>query len=132
VSRTVRESISLEPFTIYAAFNYAECALWWVIGVFVCVRARRKIGRQKFSLFAAGAVLVVFGLSDWFEASREGAIPAWLWAMKIVCGAGLLACRFSYLGWHQFHWRRGELWFAVFCLVAVIAVIWLQHRWVAE
>jgi hypothetical protein len=53
---------------------------------------------------------------------------SWLWALKIACGAGLLACRFGYIGWRRFSWRRAELWFGLACLAEVLAVIRLQGR----
>ncbi|MGI8603051.1 MAG: hypothetical protein ACR2OZ_08625 [Verrucomicrobiales bacterium] len=117
-----------DQLTWYAAFNYVEGVLWFLIGAFTVFYSRKKGGRKQFALASAAALLFIFGVSDWLEASREATVPAWLWVLKIACGAGLFACRFGYLGWDQFHWKRSEFWGGLFCLGGVVTVMLLQQQ----
>ncbi|MEP3213037.1 MAG: hypothetical protein ABJQ29_07590 [Luteolibacter sp.] len=79
-------------------------------------------------MFAASFGFLLFGISDFLEASTYGDMPPWLWAMKMGCAAWLLACRFSYIGWRNFRFTDRYFLFALFCLAASIAVILLANR----
>lgn len=114
-------------FDWYRNFNLLEGVLWVGVAVFLVSRVKPATRRQRLALWGAVVTFVVFGISDWLEAGRQGRVPLWLYAVKIACGAALLACRFTWLGWRHWHWRRPEVVFALFCLVAVAGAIWVQY-----
>jgi len=74
-------------------------------------------------VFAASFGFVLFGITDLLEAARVGAVPAWLWAFNITCGALLLSCRICYVGWKDFRPNDRWLLFSLFCLAATVALI---------
>jgi len=97
------------------------------VAVFLVCRVTPATRGQRVALWGAAVTFVVFGISDWLEAGLQGRVPLWLYAMKIACGTALLICRFTWLGWQHWHWRRREVVFATLCLIAVSYAIWVQY-----
>lgn len=111
----------------YNAFNAIEAALWVVVAITIAVRVPCANWRQRSGALLGSTAFVAFGGSDLLEIGRAGALPLWLWGLKIVCGCAILAARFTWLGWSQFRWRSREFLFGFACLIAVIFVIVVQR-----
>ncbi len=108
-------------------FNRVEALLWCGVAVLLLWRLHPKNPRQRRAKGMAVAGFLLFGASDWLEAAAVGRVPLWLYAMKIACGALLLASRFTWIGWRHWHWRHRDFLFGVFCLLVVLAAIWFQY-----
>lgn len=113
---------------MYAWFNYVEAVLWIAVAVFLAVRVPRRLRAELLGVVIGCIAFVMFGLTDVLEAPYFGRLPWWLWAAKVVCGAGILAARYTYIGWNRWRWHDREMLFATACAVAVGVVIVLQ-RW---
>lgn len=116
-----------DPFFIYVIFNRLEGAAWIAVAIGLPFVVRPATARQKWSVFGASLGFVLFGVTDFLEAPLRGQLPAWLWIFKIVCAALILSCRFSYIGWNRFRLTDRYFLFGVACLIATLAVIWLQQ-----
>ena len=73
-------------------YNYIEVALWPSLGVLIAIHGLRNRGVIRHDCLVAAAVLGVFGISDWFEATtgNEWWHPWWLLLWKATCVAALL------------------------------------------
>jgi hypothetical protein len=119
----------LEPdtvMTIYQRFNQLECLLWWAMAVGIWRAVKRTTSRQRNVMLVASGVLVIFGVSDYYEAQCRGAVPPWLWVMKIGCAVALLACRFHFIGWENFTLQDRTMKLGLACLAACILVMLMQ------
>lgn len=112
----------------YVNFNLLEGVLWWVVAVIVAIRCPASSPQQRWAATGGSMAFVIFGITDWFECRYEGQIPLWLWGMKIACGAAFLTARYTWLGWGNVRFPNREFWFALFCLVCVIGLIWFQSE----
>ena len=83
---------------VYRVFNYAECAAWISIGLFLIFRYRAFKPDRLLWIRIAIPTFVLFGISDYVEAGEYGHVPYWLWCWKIICGAVLVRCRYGYIG----------------------------------
>jgi hypothetical protein len=111
----------------YARFNVVEGVLWMAVAAVVALRTPAADSRQRWAARCGVLALAAFGATDWLECRYEAIIPLWLWAMKIACGGAILAARYTWLGWRRFRFQEREVMFAVFCLVCVAGLIWLQR-----
>ena len=68
-------------------FNYAEVAIWPVMGVVLLAAGFRRTGVVRRDYWLAAAVLVAFGPTDYFEAEHgnEWWHPWWLLLWKAAC-----------------------------------------------
>lgn len=114
-----------DPDTIIPHFNRAEAVVWFVVALCLPFVVKSASRRQHICVFAASLGFVLFGITDLLEAGRVGAVPAWLWAFKIACGAYLLVCRILYIGWENFRVHDRWLLFGLFCLAVSVALITL-------
>lgn len=82
-------------------FNYAEIAIWPVIGVVLLVASFRRTGKIRRDYRLAAVVLLAFGPTDFFEASHGNQWwePWWLLLWKTTCVGALVAILFN-------AWRR--------------------------
>lgn len=92
------------PHTLYDLsefYNYIEVVLWPTLGVVIAVHGVRRAGRTRRDCLLAALVLIVFGISDWFEANtgNEWWHPWWLFLWKAACVLALLAIILQ-------NWRR--------------------------
>ncbi len=117
-----------DPMLIYEIFNRLEGAVWFGLAIGLSFYLRPRSKRQRYSVAAASLGFILFGISDFLEAPLRGQLPIWLWIYKIACAALILSCRFFYVGWHRFRLSDRYVLFALFCLIASIAVIYLQHQ----
>jgi hypothetical protein len=117
-----------DPMLIYETFNKLEGVLWFAIALALPFSIRPRTLRQILSIAAAALGFILFGISDFLEAPLQGQLPAWLWIYKIACAAFILSCRFSYIGWQNFHLSDRYVLVALFCLLASAAAIYLQYR----
>ncbi len=111
----------------YNAFNAIEAALWAVVAITIAVRVPCANWQQRSGALIGSTAFVAFGGSDLLEIGRAGALPLWLWGLKIGCGCAILTARFTWLGWNHFRWRSREFLFGLACLIAVIFVIVVQR-----
>jgi hypothetical protein len=118
-------SIAPSQFGWYEGFNVVEAVLWWIVAYVIYRRAPRESLQQRLAVLLAIVAFVAFGISDLLEA-REGFMPLWLWGFKCLCGAAILAARYTWRGWSTFRWTDREFLFGLGCLMAVIALITLQ------
>src|ERR1043165_9403429 len=81
---------------IYLAFNYVECAVWCMLGIFFGFRAVRYFPQNTALCLTAMAAAVAFGLSDYLEAASHGAMTRTTWSLKLVAGLTLFACLLRY------------------------------------
>ena len=114
-------------FSVYEAFNYFECATWWVIAGALPIRFRKCPPDKRGIIVRASLTLVLFGVSDYLEAPTHARLPPWLWAWKILCVASLLKCRYDYIGKERFRWFDRTNILALCCLFAVLLVMFLQY-----
>ena len=112
----------------YDRFNLLEAGLWVVVALAILFRARLETHQQRWGVAVAGITFVVFGVTDLLEIGSAGFVPGWLWSLKIVCGAVILAARYAYRGWRTWRWTDREFLFGVAMLVAVGVVIVVQLR----
>ena len=112
-----------DPDTIIAHFNRAEALVWFVVAVWLPFVVRSESRKQQLGVYAGSIGFVLFGISDLLEAGRAGDIPAWLWVLKISCGAFLLSCRILYVGLENFRLNDRWLLFGLFCLAVTVALI---------
>ena len=113
---------------IYEIFNRLEGAAWLGVAIGLPFYLRPRSKRQRYSIAAASLGFILFGTTDFLEAPFRGQLPAWLWIYKIACAAFILSSRFFYVGWHRFRFSDRYVLFGLFCLIASMAVIYLQHR----
>ena len=113
--------------SVYEGFNYLEGVIWWVVAIAVFFKVKAPQNQQKIGLFVASIGFMAFGCSDFFEATRAGEIPWWLWLLKIGSGFIIVCGRFTFLGWENFSFKDRVVRFGVFCLIAVFALIGLQQ-----
>ena len=75
----------------FRIINYAEAALWALIGAGFAIQAFRRRGTTRLTCLVAAVVLLAFGVSDVIE-TRTGAWwhPRWLLAWKAACVIALL------------------------------------------
>src|SRR5947207_15192605 len=68
-------------------YNYSDVIIWPALGLMLFVHGLRGHGVVRRRSFIAGVTLVVFGGSDWFEAStgNEWWHPWWLLLWKATC-----------------------------------------------
>lgn len=123
---TLRPSQLALRVTWYQSFNLVEAFLWMIVAGVIATRVRRENNQQCFAVVLGCIAFVVFGVSDLLEVSHEAAIPAWLWGMKIACGAAILSARYTWVGWSKFRWNDREFLFGLALLAATIAVIAIQ------
>ena len=81
----------------YEIFNYVEGGIWLAVAVALPTKYSSDSKSRKMGLLIAGVGFVAFGISDFLEATRQAAIPLWLWALKILCGMMLLIGRYTYI-----------------------------------
>jgi hypothetical protein len=112
-----------DPNTLIGYFNRAEAAVWFLVALGLPLVVKSKSRKQRVGVLAGSCGFVLFGVTDLLEAERTGAIPAWLWASKIICGVFLLSCRILYIGWENFRLKNRWLLFGLFCLSATVALI---------
>ena len=74
-------------------FNYAEVAIWPVMGVVLFAAGFRRSGFVRRDYWLAAAVLIAFGPTDYFEAAtgNEWWRPWWLLLWKAACVVALVA-----------------------------------------
>ena len=120
--------MTLFGLTIYEAFNYLEGFIWLIVAAVLPLKIKAKGTKQKSGIVIAMIGFAVFGFSDFCEASRQSAMTYWLWALKVVAGATILAGKFTYLGWSQFAFSDRHVRFGLFCLLAVGVLIFVQMR----
>ena len=74
-------------------YNYIEVALWPTLGIAIAMLGLRRRGIVRRDCLIAAGVLVIFGVSDWFEANtgNEWWHPWWLFTWKALCVLALLA-----------------------------------------
>ncbi|MEZ6125957.1 MAG: hypothetical protein R3C49_22750 [Planctomycetaceae bacterium] len=118
--------------TWYQALNAVEAGLWGLVAVWILLKVPAETVQRRRGVRIGFVAFLAFGLSDAFEVFHEARIPLWLWGHKIACGCAILCARFTWLGWDRFHWRRREVLFAGFCLIAVLLLILLQRLSSAE
>lgn len=114
-----------DPATFIAHFNRAEALVWFAVAIGLPFAVRSTTIRQRIAVFSACIGFILFGITDLLEAERIGAIPAWLWASKIACGAILLSCRIIHVGWKNFRFTDRWLLFGLLCLATTVAMIML-------
>lgn len=119
--------MAIGDLTLYETFNYAEGVVWWMFAVGVQLLIPSRDRKQKLALGLASVGFVLFGLSDFLEAPRAGMLPWWLWGLKVVSAAMILASRYHYIGWKQFRMTDRFFLFGLFCLICVVAIIWMQN-----
>lgn len=107
------------------AFNRIEALIWFGVAVGLPFVIRPDDRRRRISVLAAAFGFVLFGITDLLEADTAGAMPGWLWILKITCATFLLACRFDYIGWKNFRFTDRWFLFGLFCLAASVALILL-------
>lgn len=75
-----------EP-TTYIVFNLIEGATWIGIGIYLLHKDgdRCPLGTRLLTLLG----LLIFGLSDFAEATRVPPLPNWLWWTKLIAGSTL-------------------------------------------
>lgn len=112
---------------IYEVFNYGECVAWMLVALALPIRFRGCPAEKKPIIFRASAAFVIFGMSDYFEAPTHGRLPAWLWAVKILCCVYFLKCRYDYLGKERFRWFDRTHVLALGCFLAALLAIVMQH-----
>lgn len=85
-------------------FNYAEVAIWPVMGVVLLAAGFRRAGVVRRYYWLAAGVLIAFGPTDYFEAANgnEWWHPWWLLLWKAACVVALAAILAS-------AWRRERL-----------------------
>jgi len=110
----------------YEIFNYVEGGIWLAVAVALPTKYSSDSKSRKMGLLIAGVGFVAFGISDFLEATRQAAIPLWLWALKILCGMMLLIGRYTYIGWKNFSVADRFFRLGVILLVVVAALIFLQ------
>jgi hypothetical protein len=111
----------------YETFNYAECAAWLIVALVLPFWFRRGGPAEKRGiLWRASATFLVFALTDFLEAPTHGRLPAWLWALKLLCAGYLLRCRYEYLRPAPFRWRDPTNRLALACFLAVLLAMALQ------
>ena len=110
---------------LYDAFNVVEGLLWWSVAGVLLRRREGEGGCQRAARVGAAAFFA-FGVTDWLEVGTSGRIPAWLWGMKITCGAAILWARYESRGWRSLRWYDREILFAAFCLGGVAVAVTLQ------
>lgn len=110
----------------YIVFNAAEGLLWMTVALAIWIRCPVENRQQLWAVRLGSLAFAVFGVTDWMECSFEGRIPPWLWCLKVACGAAILAARYTWRGWNSFRFRDREVLFAMFCLIAVAGLMWLQ------
>jgi hypothetical protein len=115
-------------FRAYELFNYFECGAWFAIAVGLHLRFRKHPADKRAVIARTCIALVVFGVSDYFEAPMHARLTWWLWGWKILCGAYLLKCRQDYLGWERFRWFDPANILAFCMLLTIAVVIFLQHH----
>ena len=113
--------------SIYEAFNYGEGVIWFVAAVVTPLKCKLTTRTQRIGVTLASIGFILFGMSDFFEATRQGNISLWLWAFKILSGSIILAGRFTYVGWKKFSVSDRYFRFGLFCLVAVVVLVVLQE-----
>ena len=91
--------VSLSPYEI---FNYLEGGIWIVVAVALPFRFSFDSKPRKIGLLISAVGFVAFGVSDFLEATRQAAIPLWLWGLKVVSGIMILCGRYTYIGWRKF------------------------------
>jgi threonine/homoserine efflux transporter RhtA len=111
----------------YNAFNAVEAGLWFVVAAVIAGWTPCATRQQRAAVWLACVSFALFGLTDLLEIGRAGAIPLWLWGLKIACGSGILAARYTWRGWRTFRWRDREFLFGVGCLTAVGMLIVVQR-----
>ena len=110
----------------YQTFNTVEGVLWWVVAGVILARTPQETPQQRCGARLAVGAFLAFGLSDFLEASQQGAIPLWLWGIKVLCGCAILAARYTWLGWSRFRWTDREILFGLGCLFAVVLLVVFQ------
>ena len=114
-------------FSAYEAFNYFECAAWIAIAIALPIWFRECPAGKRGVIARASVTLVVFGVSDYFEAPTHAHLPPWLWAWKILCAAYLLKCRYDYIGRERFRWLDRTNFLALCCFATVVLIMFLQY-----
>src|SRR4051812_22135389 len=68
-------------------YNYSEVLIWSALGATLIVHGLRRRDSVRRRSTIAGATLIVFGASDWFEAGtgNEWWHPWWLLLWKAAC-----------------------------------------------
>ena len=115
--------VSLSP---YELFNYLEGGIWIVVAVALPFRFSFDSKPRKIGLLISAVGFVVFGVSDFLEATRQAAIPLWLWGLKVVSGIMILCGRYTYIGWRKFSVADRFFRLGAILLVMVVALILLQ------
>ena len=74
-------------------FNYAEVAIWPLIGLVLLAASFRRTGLVRRDFRLAALVLFAFGPTDFFEAANgnEWWHPWWLFLWKAACVVALAA-----------------------------------------
>jgi len=111
----------------YNTFNAVEAGLWGVVAVVIACCTPCSTRQQRAAVTLGSAAFMAFGVTDLLEIGRAGAIPLWLWGLKIACGSGILAAHYTWRGWTTFRCRDREFLFGLGCLVAVAIMIAVQH-----
>lgn len=117
---------------MYAFFNIVEGLLWFVVASVILVRVPRTTAMERNAVIGGAFAFAVFGVTDFLESQTDGRLPPWLWLLKIACGVGILASRYTYKGWNCFRWYDREFLFGLGCLTAVGVIIVLQNYVILE
>jgi hypothetical protein len=113
--------------SVYETFNYGECAAWLIIALVLPFWFRTAPVEKRGIIARASVLFVIFGVSDYLEAPTHGRLPAWLWAWKLLCAAGLLKCRYDYLGKERFRWNDRSNILVLICFLTVLLAMFLQY-----
>lgn len=111
----------------YDVFNAIEAGLWVLVAGVIATRVPCRTLQQRFATLLGSVAFLAFALTDVLEIGRLGTFPLWLWGLKIACGFAILAARYTWLGWHRFHWTDREVRFGLACLAGVAIIIAVQQ-----
>lgn len=103
-------------------FNLAEGAIWIAVAMGLPIVCKRPSRSATWGIGLSSFGFVLFGISDFLEASIPGDIPLYLLAYKVMCGAIILSGRYTYIGWKRFRFKDPFFLFGLFCLIAVSAI----------
>ncbi len=117
-----------DPMLIYEIFNRLEGAVWFGLAIGLPFYLRPRSKRQRYSVAAASSGLFCSGFQIFWRLHFVDSCRFGCGFIKIACAALILSCRFFYVGWHRFRLSDRYVLFALFCLIASIAVIYLQHQ----
>ena len=111
---------------VYDIFNQIEGVVWIAVAVGIFYVVKPTSTNQYLARATASIGFILFGVTDFIEASYHGNLPSWLWTAKILCACHILACRFWYIGWHRFTLKDRYVRFGIFCMIATVGVISYQ------